>query len=132
MEMCSISDSTSEPAAEACWLVRNGVVLASLLIPRTRRGRAKGLLGRDGLEGAILISPARSVHTIGMSFEIDIALLDAEHRVLKTQTMKRGRVSLPVRGCRSILEAEAGTFRSWNLKPGDELEVRHPAPTGDA
>ena len=128
--MCWISDSTSEPPAEACWLVRDGVVLASLLIPRTRRKRGRGLIGREGIEGAMLITPARSVHTVGMKFEIDVALLDAEHQVLKVLTMKRRRVSLPMRGCASILEAEAGVFRTWNLQPGDELEIRH-ASSGD-
>ena len=123
--MCSISDSTSDPSAEACWLVRDGKVLASLLVPLTRRERGRGLLGRDGVEEAMLISPARSVHTIGMRFDIDVAFLDDEHRVLKVLTMKRRRVSVPVRGCAAVLEAEAGTFREWNLQPGDELEVRH-------
>lgn len=125
--MCSISDSTSDPAAEACWLVRDGKVLASLLVPRTRRERGRGLLGRDGVEEAMLIEPARSVHTIGMRFDIDVALLDDEYRVLKILTMKRGRVSMPVRGGVAVLEAEAGTFREWNLQPGDELEVRSAA-----
>lgn len=128
MGMCSISDSTSEPPAEACWLVRDGVVLASLVIPRNRRGRGRGLLGREGIEGAMLISPARSVHTVGMRFDIDVALLDVEHQVLKVMTMKRRRVSLPMRRCCSVLEAEAGVFRTWNLQPGDELEIRHASP----
>lgn len=130
--MCSISDSTSDPSAEACWLVRDGLVLASLMIPRTKRERGRGLLGREGIEGAMLITPARSVHTVGMRFEIDVALLDSEHRVLKVLTMKRRRVSMPVRGCVSILEAEAGVFRTWNLAPGDELEVRHAVPGNGA
>lgn len=130
--MCSISDSTSEPSADASWLVRDGVVLASLLVPRNRRERGRGLLGRDGVEGAMLIAPARSVHTIGMRFDIDVALLDDEHRVLKVLTMKRRRVSLPVRGCAAILEAEAGVFRTWNLAPGDELEIRHATASDDA
>lgn len=126
--MCSISASTSDPAAEACWLVRDGKVLASLLVPLTRRERGRGLLGRDGVEEAMLIEPARSVHTIGMRFDIDVALLDHEYRVVKLLTMKRHRVSLPRRGCVAVLEAEAGTFREWNLRPGDELEVRHLSP----
>ena len=130
--MCSISDSTSEPSAEACWLVRDGVVLASLLIPRTRRERGRGLIGRESIEGAMLITPARSVHTVGMKFEIDVALLNDDHRVLKVLTMKRRRVSLPMRGCAAILEAEAGVFRTWDLQPGDELEIRHALSGDDA
>lgn len=78
----------------------------------------------------MLITPARSVHTVGMKFDIDVALLDEEHRVLKVLTMKRRRVSKPMRGCVAVLEAEAGVFRTWNLQPGDELEVRHTS--GDA
>ena len=75
--MCSISDSTSDEA-ESCWLVRDGTVLASLVVPSNRRERGRGLLGRDGFEGAMLISPARSVHTVRMRFSIDVALLDAD------------------------------------------------------
>ncbi len=127
--MCSISDSTSDPDGEYCWLVRNGVVLASLEVPHTRRGRARGLLGRDGLDGAILIDPARSVHTIGMRFPIDVAVLDVDSIVVKTMTMKRHRVSMPVRGGRAVLEAEAGTFRHWGLTVGDQLEIRHTTDT---
>ena len=122
--MCSISGSTSDEV-HSCWLVRDGKVLASLIVPADRRDRRRGLLGLDQFEGALLIEPARSVHTIGMRFSIDVALLDADRRVLKTITMSRNRVSMPVRGCRSILEAEAGAFRIWNLGVGDELEVRH-------
>ena len=123
--MCSISDSTSEPSGGYCWLVRNGVVLASLEVPQTRRGRRRGLLGRDGLDGAMLIDPARSVHTFGMRFAVDVAVLDSDGVVLKTMTLRRHRMSIPVRGGRSVLEAEAGTFRTWNLVVGDEVEIRH-------
>ena len=106
-------------------MVRNGVVLASLEVPQTRRDRRRGLLGRDGLDGAMLIDPARSVHTIGMRFAVDVAVLDADGVVLKTMMLKRNRMSIPIRGARSVLEAEAGTFRTWNLAVGDELEIRH-------
>lgn len=122
--MCSISDSTSDDQ-EPCWLVRNGVVLASLVVPSNRRERGRGLLGRDGFEGAMLIEPARSVHTIGMRFPIDVAMLDADRRVVKVTTMGRNRILMPVRGCRSILEASAGVLRGWNLAVGDELEIRY-------
>lgn len=122
--MCSISDSTSDEE-EPCWLVRDGLVLASLVVPSNRRERGRGLLGRDGFEGAMLIEPTRSVHTIGMRFPIDVAMLDADRRVLKVTTMGPHRVLMPVRGCRSILEAAAGVFRGWDLNVGDELEIRY-------
>ncbi len=107
-----------------CWLVRDGRVLASLEIPSNRRGKAKGLLGRDDFDGAILLRGARSVHTIGMKFDLDIALLDEQNVVIKTLRLHRNRVSAPIVRARAVLEAAAGAFGDWELKIGDELEIR--------
>jgi hypothetical protein len=106
------------------WLLREGEVLASLEVARSRRDRMQGLLGRDGIEGALLIEPARSVHTVGMRFPVDVAFLDADLHVLKVVRMARHRVARPVLRARSVLEAEAGAFGRWELRPGDRLEVK--------
>ncbi len=106
------------------WLLRDGEVLASLEVARSRRDRARGLLGRDGVEGALLLEPARSVHTVGMRFPLDVAFCDAEMVVLKVVRMPRHRVSMPVPRARCVIEAEAGTFGRWELRPGDQLEVK--------
>lgn len=105
------------------WLLRDGEVLASLEVANGRAERRRGLLGRDGIEGALLIEPARSVHTIGMRFPIDVAHLDADGLVLRTTTMPRHRLGLPVWRARAVLEAEAGAFRHWELTVGQRLEV---------
>ncbi|MGH9137277.1 MAG: DUF192 domain-containing protein [Acidimicrobiales bacterium] len=105
------------------WLLREGEVLASLEIAASRRDRAAGLLGRSGIEGALLIEAARSVHTIGMKFPIDVAFVDADGVVLRTRTLRPWRLTMPVRGASRVVEAEAGTFASWDLQPGDKLEV---------
>ncbi len=84
----------------------------------------KGLLGRDGVEGALLLRPARSIHTIGMRFPIDVAWCDADLVVLRVATVARHRVTMPVRGAQAIVEAEAGSFARWGLAVGDKLEVR--------
>ncbi|MGH9132159.1 MAG: DUF192 domain-containing protein, partial [Acidimicrobiales bacterium] len=68
--------------------------------------------------------PARSVHTLGMRFTIDVAFLDAEMVVLDAVTMEPWRVGLPRVRARSVLEASGGAFERWRLKPGDKLEVR--------
>lgn len=107
------------------WLLRDGRVLASLEVASSRGERRRGLLGRDGIEGALLIERARSVHTIGMRFPIDVAHLDADGVVLRTRTMACNRIGLPVLGSRSVVEAEAGAFRHWELHPGQVLEVDH-------
>ena len=99
-------------------------MLASLEVAEGRRARARGLLGRDGCEGAMLLRPARSVHTVGMRFPIDVAFCDAELRVIRTVTMRRHRMSRLVWRSRAVIEAEAGAFARWRLQPGDQLEVK--------
>ncbi len=106
------------------WLLREGTVLASLEVASTRQARRRGLLGRDGLEGALLIDPATSVHTIGMKFPIDVAHLAEDGTVLRTTTMQLHRIGRPVLGAAKVLEAEAGAFRHWELHAGQVLEFR--------
>jgi uncharacterized membrane protein (UPF0127 family) len=106
------------------WLVRDGEVLASLEIATSHRARARGLLGRDGFEGALLLRRARSVHTIGMRFPIDVAFCDADMVVLRTVTMPRYRLGRPTMKSRAVIEAEAGAFRRWRLVPGDQLDIK--------
>ena len=64
------------------WLVAGDRVVASVEVAVTRRARRRGLLGRDGIEGALLLEPARSVHTVGMRFPIDVAFLARDGTVL--------------------------------------------------
>ncbi len=106
------------------WLLRDGEVLAALEVADGVGGRARGLLGRDGIEGAMLIKPARSVHTVGMRFPIDVAFCDRQMTVLGTITMKRFRLSRPRLRARCVVEAEAGAFERWGLRPGDRLEIK--------
>jgi uncharacterized membrane protein (UPF0127 family) len=106
------------------WLVRGNDVLASLEVAASRAARRKGLLGRDGVDGALLLPKARSVHTLGMRFAIDVAHLDADLVVLHVTTMAPWRVGMPVMAARSVVEAEAGSFDRWGLEVGDKLEVR--------
>lgn len=106
------------------WLVRDGEVLATLEVADSARGRARGLLGRNGIEGALLLRPARSVHTVGMRFPIDVAFVDGDLVVLATVTMRPGRVGVPRRRARAVIEAEAGAFSTWNLQVGDQLELK--------
>jgi uncharacterized protein len=109
---------------ESAWLVREAEVLASLEIPVTRRARVIGLLGRESIDGAMLLRPARGVHSLGMRFDLDIAFLDADNVVIRTLRLHRNRITPPVRRARAILEAEAGSFGHWELKIGDLVEIR--------
>ena len=111
------------------WLLRDGDVLASLEVADSGRARRRGLLGRDELDGALLLRPCRSVHTVGMRFPIDVAWCDRDLVVLRTARLGRHRVSRPVLRSSAVVEATAGSFARWGLAVGDRLEVRTEDPT---
>ena len=106
------------------WLACGDRVVASLEVARARSDRRRGLLGRDELTGALLIERCRAVHTIGMSFDIDVAFLDADRYVIDIVTMAPGRIGRPRLAARSVVEAQAGAFERWGIAAGDILDVR--------
>ncbi len=106
------------------WLVRGDDVLASLDVADTFAARLKGLLGRDGLDGALLIRPAKSVHTLGMRFAIDVAFCAKDLVVVDVVTMPPNRFARPRPKAHCVIEAESGAFERWRLVPGDALEIR--------
>ncbi|MET9570745.1 DUF192 domain-containing protein [Streptomyces virginiae] len=97
-----------------------------LEVAASYRARTRGLLGRDGIEGAMLLTPAASVHTFRMRFAIDVAYLDRSLRVLDVVTMAPGRIGLPRPRARHVLEAAAGAMAGWGLRAGTTLEVDTP------
>lgn len=110
--------------ASMAWLVCDARVLASAEVAESRRERRRGLLGRESIEGALVIEPCRWIHTIGMKFPIDVAYLDPDGVVVKTIQMQRFRVGIPVWNASSVIEAEAGAFGRWGLRVGDRIEIR--------
>ncbi|MGW0817556.1 DUF192 domain-containing protein [Streptomyces viridiviolaceus] len=105
-------------------------VRVPLEIAASYRARTKGLLGRDAVDGAILLSPANSVHTIRMRMPIDVAYLDRRLTVIAVRTMPPGRLGLPRLRSRHVLEAEAGAMTGWGVRVGVRVEVVE-APAGE-
>ena len=99
-------------------------MVASLEVADTRGARRRGLLGRDGIEGAILLTPARGVHTVRMRFAIDVAHVDADMVVISVVTMPPGRIGCWRRKARHVIEAEAGSLRRWGVEPGVTIDVK--------
>ncbi|MFF5487038.1 DUF192 domain-containing protein [Streptomyces virginiae] len=85
--------------------------------------RTRGLLGRDGIDGAMLLTPAASVHTFRMRFAIDVAYLDRAFGVLAVVTMAPGRLGLPRLRSRHVLESAAGAMAGWGLRAGITIAV---------
>ncbi|MFJ7177214.1 DUF192 domain-containing protein [Streptomyces massasporeus] len=98
-------------------------VRVPLEIAASYRARTKGLLGRDSLDGAILLSPANSVHTFRMRMAIDVAYLDRHLRVVAVRTMRPGRLGLPRLRARYVVEAEAGAMGGWGVREGAWVDV---------
>ncbi|MFH9978420.1 DUF192 domain-containing protein [Streptomyces sp. NPDC017179] len=93
-------------------------VTVPLELATSYRARTKGLLGRDAVDGAILLSPANNVHTFRMRIPIDVAYLDRDLRVLTVVTMSPNRLGLLRPRSRHVLEAEAGAMAGWGLRAG--------------
>lgn len=106
------------------WLVCDDRVLATLEVAESRRARMRGIIGREEIDGALLIRPANSIHTFGVKFAIDVAYCDAELRVLEVVAMPPNRVGRPRPRAKAVIEANARSFERWGICVGDQLEVR--------
>ena len=106
------------------WLVRGEDVLAAAEMADSRRAKRRGLMGRDRVEGALVLCGCRNVHTFGMRFAIDVAFCDRSGLVVYTATLRPWRVSKVVPRAAFVIEAEAGSLDRWRLRVGDEVEVR--------
>lgn len=106
-------------------LLVDGRAVGPVELAVTRRTRTRGLLGRDGLDGALWIEPVRQVHTFRMRFAIDVAHVTRRGVVTHVSTLPPGRLGRWGWRTRSIIEAEAGSFARWGLDVGARVEARH-------
>ncbi len=100
------------------WLTVDGVRVAPVELATTAGARRRGLVGRDRLDGAIWLHPANQVHGIRMRFDLDVAFVDRAGIVLRTAVLRRNRMTPLVWRSRTVIEAQAGRFSSWGLRPG--------------
>jgi len=105
------------------WLVRDGEVLATAEVAANARARRRGLLGRESIDGVLVLRPCRHVHTFRMRFAIDVAFCDVNGLVLRTCSLPPGRVSPVVWRAAFAIEAGAGAFERWRLASGDRVEL---------
>ena len=117
-------DATANVTDMATFTTAGTAAPIPLEIARSARDRRRGLLGREGIEGALLLSPASAVHTVGMRFAIDVAYLDRGTRVVRVRTMPPGRIGLPRPWARHVLEAEAGAMGRWGIRRGSRIVLR--------
>lgn len=107
------------------WLLLDGERIARLEVAASPDRRSRGLLGRDGIDGALLISPCSGVHTFRMRFPIDVAFLDKTWTVVDVVQMKRNRMGKFRLRAKRVLEAELGAMERWGVRPGVRLDLEY-------
>jgi len=99
---------------------------SQIALANTFASRLFGLLGKQYLEPGcgMLIRPSSGIHTIGMSFPIDVVALDKSLRVLEVWhalvPFRFAGISLKTW---AVLELAAGQIEAGEIQPGDQLEV---------
>ena len=106
---------------------RDRMVGARIGIADTWWLRLRGLLGRPALaqsEG-LLLDPCASIHTLGMTYPIDVAFLDAAGRVVACYPgLRKHRITRLHREASCALELPSGTLAETGTATGDLLDIR--------
>lgn len=98
-------------------LFMGGAEIAPVAVCETLTERVVGLLGKDGISGALLIPRCKSVHTIGMRFAIDVIYVRENGIVVDVATMRPWRIGKARRKASFVLEAEAGFAEALGIEP---------------
>jgi uncharacterized membrane protein (UPF0127 family) len=105
---------------------RHGQVIATqLLTAFDSDSRRTGLLKHDSLpEGsALVIAPSNAIHTFFMRFDIDVAFVAKDGRILKVRhTMRPWRMAGALRGF-AVIELPAGVLARTQTGAGDTIGI---------
>ena len=108
---------------------RRTLVGGSIRVAETGLTRIVGLLGeRELLPGdGLLIVPSQGVHTLGMWFAIDVAVLDGAWNVIAIRRdLRPFRMTRMFWKGAAVLELPSGALENSNTTIGDTLEFsRH-------
>jgi uncharacterized protein len=99
------------------------VVCERCEVPESGFGRARGLLGRDGIEpgGGMLIDRAGSVHMFFMRFPIDVVFLSKDRTVVGVKHRLAPWRVAAARHAVAALELPAGRAAELRVEKGDRL-----------
>lgn len=119
-------------------LRRSGLVLRSgdaavpgVVLADTYWRRLRGMLVRRVLPPGLLLVPGGSVHGMGMTRPLEVAVLGpahdgaervrGPHRVLRTGVLRPMGLMGSAPGAWAVLEAPVGSFERWALAVGEVL-----------
>ena len=92
---------------------------------RKRKERNTGLLGTDGLHGALWIERCNWIHTFGMRYDIDVVYINRRGLVVAVTTAARRRLGRPRLTAHSVIELEAGTASKFKIEAGAFISRRN-------
>lgn len=96
---------------------------------RTRHQRSKGLLGTDGIDGALWIPRCNWVHCLGMRYAIDVIHVTRPGRVLGVRPLRPGRIGLPHPRAAAVVEMVRGGAARLGIRTGSMLSSLPAPPT---
>ena len=112
-------------------LSRGSLIGDRVRVAETGLTRIVGLLGESGLPNGdgLLIVPSQGVHTFGMRFPIDVAVLDGAWKVIGiNHALGPFRMTRFYWRAAAVLELPAGTLNSTSTSVGDFIEFGAVAP----
>ena len=127
MSTAFVAPLLRRPAAP-CTLrnIRNGQSLADhICCAFDSSSRRIGLLRHDRFESgqAMIIAPTTAVHTFGMRFPIDIAVVTRDGRIVKSRSIvPPSRIVAALRGY-AVIGLPASTLRKHDTLDGDRLVI---------
>ena len=105
---------------------RGTLVGESIRVAETGLTLIVGLLGERELPpgDGLLIVPSQGVHTLGMQFAIDVAILDGQWNVIAIKrNLRPFRMTRVYWKAAAVLELRSGSLDSSSTSVGDTLEL---------
>ena len=113
-------------------LTRDSCVGEQIRLAESSRDRMVGLLGQRSLAHGtgLYIVPCQAIHTIGMSFPIDVIFVDKKYNVVgMREAVRPFRCTRVFWRALGVLELPVGTIRESGTKVGDQLKLARAATT---
>lgn len=116
------NDDRADNKSDEVEVVANNVVIVNTFFKKL-----SGLIFRKKLKDkeGLVIEGCRSIHTLGMRYNIDVVFLDNQNRVIAIfQNMKPFRVTPFLKNASKVVELRSGTIKNTSLKVGDLVDFR--------
>ena len=100
------------------------LLLGNVMIADNFVKRLFGLMGRKHIDNdyGLIIKPCNSIHTFFMKFNIDIAFIDKNDRVIYIyRNLQSNKISRIFKNSSYVIECNADCLK--NLKIGDKIQI---------